>query len=125
MIYTGFDVHRFRGVADASISLVKNDLILLLGLNESGKTTILRAIEAFDFRNDPNDASAMEAFYASIRNKSDEFSNESVVVRRTDRVGTTSKSNEEDIERYLDPRRSVTGKARFGRGVHSSYQPVQ
>ena len=80
MIYTGFDVRRFRGVADASISLVKNDLILLLGLNESGKTTILRAIEAFDFRNDPNDASAMEAFYASIRNKSDEFSNESVVV---------------------------------------------
>ena len=80
MIYTGFDVHRFRGVADASISLVKNDLILLLGLNESGKTTILRAIEAFDLRNDPNNASAMETFYASIRNKSDEFSNESAVV---------------------------------------------
>jgi energy-coupling factor transporter ATP-binding protein EcfA2 len=79
MLYSQFTIGRFRGVRDVTISLVKNDLVLLLGLNESGKTTILRGIEAFDFRNDP-DSDKFNDFNRSIRNKSDTYSNELALI---------------------------------------------
>ena len=80
MIYRKFQIQRFRGVKDVSVSLVKNDLVLLLGLNESGKTTILRGIETFDHRNDPTDTSSAQSFYRSIREKADLSTNEPAIV---------------------------------------------
>ena len=80
MIYRKFQIQRFRGVKDVSVSLVKNDLVLLLGLNESGKTTILRGIETFDHRNDPTDPSSAKSFYRSIREKADLSTNEPAIV---------------------------------------------
>ena len=53
-----------------SLNFSKNDLVLLLGLNESGKTSILKAIECFDFNNDP-DPDQLKVFFTSIRNKQD------------------------------------------------------
>ena len=53
MIYKEFRIQNFKGLDDISISFEKNDLVLLLGINESGKTTILKAIEAFDYINHP------------------------------------------------------------------------
>jgi predicted ATP-dependent endonuclease of OLD family len=76
MIYKNFEIENYKGIEKISVSLHKNDLVLLLGLNESGKTTILKAIEAFDYVNDPSD-DLKDDFFRSIRNKSDVNSNES------------------------------------------------
>ncbi|MGC6479438.1 MAG: AAA family ATPase [Flavobacteriaceae bacterium] len=82
MIYKDFSVSNFKGIDQVSISLVKDDLVLLLGLNESGKTTILKAIECFDYLNDP-DNSHNDKFFKDIRNKSDVNSNKSAVITAT------------------------------------------
>ena len=66
--YKSFQVQNFRGLEDVSLDFTKNDLILLLGLNESGKTSILKAIEAFDFNNDPPPED-LKPFFTSMRNK--------------------------------------------------------
>ena len=79
MIYRQFQISRFRGVVDATVSLTRGDLVLLLGLNESGKTTILHGLQAFDFRNDPP-SDSFPSFLSSIRNKSDLFTNEPAVI---------------------------------------------
>lgn len=79
MIYKNFEIEHYKGIEKVSISLKKNDLILLLGLNESGKTTILKAIESFDYINDPTDDFKSD-FFKSIRNKANVDSNESAKV---------------------------------------------
>lgn len=68
--YKSFQISKFRGLENVSINFSRNDLVLLLGLNESGKTSILKAIEAFDFSNDPEEPS-LKSFFSSIRNKQD------------------------------------------------------
>jgi len=82
MIYKSFEIENFKGIDSVSISLVKNDLVLLLGLNESGKTTILKAIETFDYLNDTSNDFKSE-FFRSIRNKSDINSNKSAKITAT------------------------------------------
>lgn len=69
-VYKEFRISKFRGLDDVSLSFSRNNLVLLLGLNESGKTTILKAIESFDYLNDPNDES-LKSYFSSIRNKQD------------------------------------------------------
>lgn len=68
--YKSIEIKGFRGLSHVSLNFSKNDLVLLLGLNESGKTSILKAIECFDFNNDP-DPDQLKAFFTSIRNKQD------------------------------------------------------
>ena len=68
--YKSIEIKGFRGLSHVSLNFSKNDLVLLLGLNESGKTSILKAIECFDFNNDPAPAQ-LKAFFTSIRNKQD------------------------------------------------------
>ena len=68
--YKSIEIKGFRGLSDVSLNFSKNDLVLLLGLNESGKTSILMAIECFDFNNDPAQ-DQLKAFFTSIRNKQD------------------------------------------------------
>lgn len=79
MIYKKFHIQNYKGIKDVEISLVKDDLVLLLGLNESGKTTILKAIETFDYLNDLGFAHN-DKFFRDIRNKSDVNSNEPTVI---------------------------------------------
>lgn len=79
MTYTGFRLENFKGIKDVSINLIKNDLILLLGLNESGKTTILKGIEAFDYLNDPVDNHKGD-FFKNIRVKSNVSSNDTTII---------------------------------------------
>lgn len=83
--YIKFDVKHFKGIDNVSVDLVKNDLILLLGLNESGKSTILKAIESFDFLNDPK-REENEKYFQNIRNKADVSSNKEVIVTATIRI---------------------------------------
>ena len=51
--YLAFEIVRYRGVREPiRIDLTKRSLIPIIGVNESGKTTILHAIFAFDYYND-------------------------------------------------------------------------
>lgn len=68
--YKSIDIKGFKGLDRVSLNFSRNDLVLLLGLNESGKTSILKAIECFDFNNDP-EPSELKSFFSSIRNKQD------------------------------------------------------
>ena len=68
--YKSIDIRRFKGLEHVSLNFSRNDLVLLLGLNESGKTSILKAIESFDFNNDP-EPRKLKSFFTSIRNKQD------------------------------------------------------
>lgn len=83
--YESFRVQNFRGLLDVSLGFSKNDLILLLGLNESGKTSILKAIETFDYNNDPP-ADELKQFFSSIRNKQVIEANEPCLITATIRV---------------------------------------
>jgi predicted ATP-dependent endonuclease of OLD family len=77
--YQSFRIQRFRGLEDVSLDFSKNELMLLLGLNESGKTSILKAIEAFDFSNDPR-PDELKRFFTSLRNKQGIESSEPCVI---------------------------------------------
>lgn len=68
--YEHFKVRSFRGLNSVELDFAKNNLTLLLGLNESGKTTILKAVETFDFNNDPR-PDRLKQFFTSMRNKQD------------------------------------------------------
>ena len=68
--YKSFKVVQFKGLKKVSLNFSRNDLVLLLGLNESGKTSILKAIECFDFNNDPP-PEKLKQFFTSVRNKQD------------------------------------------------------
>ena len=68
--YKSIDIKGFKGLDRVSLNFSRNDLVLLLGLNESGKTSILKAIECFDFNNDPR-PDELKSFFSSIRNKQD------------------------------------------------------
>ena len=47
MIYTNFIIKNFKGISGSKIDLTNNRIITLVGLNESGKTTIMEAISLF------------------------------------------------------------------------------
>lgn len=68
--YKSIDIKGFKGLDHVCLNYSRNDLVLLLGLNESGKTSILKAIECFDFNNDPA-PEQLKSFFTSIRNKQD------------------------------------------------------
>lgn len=98
MIYKNFQIKNFKGIDDVSISLVKDDLVLLLGLNESGKTTILKAIETFDYLNDPNDRHN-DKFFKDIRNKSDVNSNKPATISAN--IQLDEKLDIKDIKKFI------------------------
>ena len=80
--YEAFNIVNFRGVKSVRLNLVRDGLILLVGLNESGKTTMLKAIESFDFRNDPHASKAVSnQFFTNMRNKSkDDFTGDVEII---------------------------------------------
>jgi len=47
MIYKSFEIVNFKGVDNVVVDLSNNRIITLVGLNESGKTTIMEAINLF------------------------------------------------------------------------------
>lgn len=115
LYYEGFLIQNFKGLKKVEISFKKNDLLLLLGLNESGKTTILKAIETFDFLNDPEEKYAPK-FYTSIKKKSDVYTNTPATITATInletqlefnhiiKIGGTplSVSDKKELQRFVD-----------------------
>lgn len=69
MRYQKFTINNYKAIKTAEINLASDGLVLLLGINESGKTSVLRAIESFDHTNDPDSDPLRTKFYKSIRNK--------------------------------------------------------
>ncbi len=81
MRYTNFKIENYKAVKTATLDLTSEGLVLLLGINESGKTSVLRAVESFDYTNDPAEEEAKLRFYKSIRNKR-ELNSEAQVTAR-------------------------------------------
>ncbi len=51
MKYVSFEINKYRAIENATVA-VSNNLIPIIGVNESGKTTVLHAILAFDKEKD-------------------------------------------------------------------------
>lgn len=66
MKYLEFNIVNFKAIKNTSVNLTRDQLVLLLGINESGKTSLLKAIEAFDHTNDTPENTVA---FTSIRNK--------------------------------------------------------
>jgi len=47
MIYQSFEIKNFKGINKVILNFKRNRIITLVGLNESGKTTIMRSIKLF------------------------------------------------------------------------------
>ena len=47
MIYNKITINNFKGIKNIELNLENNRIITLVGLNESGKTTIMEAIKFF------------------------------------------------------------------------------
>lgn len=75
MRYTSFKIEKYKGIDNVvgdlstTIKLQKNKSTALIGINECGKSTILKAIYAFDFRNDANDVQYKHLTTLKNRNK--------------------------------------------------------
>jgi len=99
--YANFRIRGFRGIDDVTISLKRSNLALLLGLNESGKTSLLKAIECFDYRNDPlKDSKSL--FFKAMRNKQDVDSNRTVYLSaelEVKRQGDAGKIKRKSLEK--------------------------
>lgn len=80
--YNNFTIANYKGIDSVEIDLAKNSLVLLLGLNESGKTTILKAIESFSFLNDP-EPEFDPKYFQKIRKKSAVGSNDPAIITAT------------------------------------------
>ena len=52
MIFKKFIIEKYRAIENAEVDIAGNDLIPIIGVNESGKTTLLQAILAFDEMSD-------------------------------------------------------------------------
>lgn len=52
MRYLAFNIKRYKAIDDVEIPIDKIKLLPLIGANESGKTSVLQAIFAFDYTND-------------------------------------------------------------------------
>lgn len=71
MRYTNFKIKDYKAITNAEINLKEEGLVLLLGVNESGKTSVLKALETFHDINDPVDEESRQRYYSAIRNKKD------------------------------------------------------
>ena len=55
MLYKSFRIQNYKAIKDLEIELDEQRLTPIIGLNETGKSTILQAIFAFDYYNDTQD----------------------------------------------------------------------
>jgi len=115
LTYESFTISNFKGIEKVTINLVQNRMVLLLGLNESGKTTILKAIESFDFSNDPSEDYRPRHFQ-NIRKKSDVHSNRDAIItakinldqslelRNIKKIAreNLAKGDREELEHFID-----------------------
>ncbi len=81
--YANFKISNFKSIESLDLAVSKEKLILLLGLNESGKTTILNAIEHFDFRNDPANKTEQSTMFENMKNMAAPTSSKTVKITAT------------------------------------------
>lgn len=105
------EIENFRGIEHAKIDLWGSDpgqVVTLIGLNESGKTTILEAISNFVSR-DTQTRNLVETYYAKVETSS--FVPKHRRGRFTDTVGIKCVAvlSDEDVRAAIDQARSQTG----------------
>ncbi len=47
MIYKSYKIKNFKGINEVSLDLVNSRIVTLVGLNESGKTSIMEGVRLF------------------------------------------------------------------------------
>src|SRR3989338_8699158 len=108
MEYANFNIKNFKGIKDVSIDLTrvpKPRIFTFVGLNESGKTTILEAIDFFR-----NDTEPQQSYRNIPKSKKSNF-NESITIT------ATLKLNDEDgeeISKYALENLGFTIKNKIG-----------
>ena len=102
--YCSFEIQNFKSIKSLPVPMSDKGMVLLVGRNESGKTTILKAIEFFDHRNDPTDESDYKAMMHSIKDKSDPLFKGEVSTTAT--LMIESPLDSRDILRLLSDARS-------------------
>lgn len=122
MRYQKLIIDNYKAIRNAEIDLAAEGLVLLLGINESGKTSVLRAVESFDYTNDLEDETARNRFYKSIRNKAELNSQANVIAeilierQDIDKIiplvkGVSSDVSEEEVKKIKNL--SVTRSFRY------------
>ena len=87
MSFESFAVENYKSIKHSvSVPLSDGGLVVLLGLNEMGKTTLLKAIESFDYRNDPESEPAAKRMFTGAKNKGDTYSNKAVKITATIKI---------------------------------------
>lgn len=97
MKYIKFIIKNYRAITNPiEIDIKKNKLVPLIGTNESGKTTILQAIYAFDYANDKeyegNHLQNLRNFYNPLDKESPEISAE-IEISKDDLLNCISDDN--------------------------------
>ena len=67
-MYKSFKIKNYKAIEDQEIDLSKQNLFPIIGLNETGKSTVLEAITAFDSFNDHFQNGSF-VNYSKIKNK--------------------------------------------------------
>ncbi len=108
MRYVKFTIHKYKAIHGVEIGLSRNLMIPIIGVNESGKTSILQAIFAFSQNNDNfgggNHLSAKNRYEPSstgyevsadlLFNNKDEI--DSIVETLSENYGLEEESDDED-----------------------------
>ena len=62
MIYESFEISNYKAIQNLKVELSGSNLVPIIGLNETGKSSILEAISLFDYKK-------IYASYSEIKNK--------------------------------------------------------
>lgn len=101
MKYKSFEIEKYKGIdvgADCPKVLIKveeNKSVALIGINECGKSTILKAIYSFDYRNDTNDTLFRHLQVLKNRNKTGNSMESAIILAEFE-------SEQLDIRRIFD-----------------------
>lgn len=101
MKYKSFEIEKYKGIdvgADCPKVLMKveeNKSVALIGINECGKSTILKAIYSFDYRNDTNDTLFRHLQVLKNRNKAGNSMESAIILAEFE-------SEQLDIRRIFD-----------------------
>lgn len=93
MFYKKIIINKYKAITDVEINF-KNDLIPIIGINESGKSTLLHSILAFDSYND-------DFLNGSHLNAKNRYDYESTGHKVTSYIGITNQSDIDSIQRNL------------------------
>lgn len=116
MNYHKFKIEKYKAIKDSDLSII-SDAIPVIGINESGKSSVLEAITRFDFRNDQLSLERDWKFINRYRPEEDSFSIVATVnIDTTEKQSAVSIFSEEEqvvLTNLVDSGSSLTIKRIF------------